>query len=279
MAEPITINLSDEDGSKRVVDELRTLFSTVRRWEFETLLQEGAYGVVVRIKKKPGLFVGVRRQKLRGAEHIVKIIAAHDDTNGTEKNESNGLERNDGGPETNIARRTKLRLKRRFASLMRLLEKRADHYPVGLKGPVIAMEYLENGTFRRLMTRAKSHDIHLPNLMLWSLFLCPRGDVRVLRRKSIYKAIQTMATEILPTGDGQKYPMLDEELRDLLARCLAIQPDHRPRLQEMLQTIETAVKTKTAGAFGSYHTRETDETIKNVLQILVYDASTTGGIY
>ncbi|RYP93271.1 hypothetical protein DL770_000646 [Monosporascus sp. CRB-9-2] len=295
MAEPIVINLSDEDGSKRVVDELRTHFSTVRRWEFETLLQEGAYGVVVRIKKKPGLFVGVRRlavkralgedeenqlrneikrlKKLRGAEHIVQIVAARDDTNGTGKNEGNGLERNDGGPETNIARRRKSRLKLRFPSLMRLFKRRAGHYLVGLKGPVIAMEYLENGTFRRLMARAKRHDIHLPNLMLWSLFLCPRGDVPVLRCNSTYEGIQTMATEILPTEDGHKYPMLDEELRDFLARCLAIQPDSRPRLQEMLQTIEAAVKTKTAGAFAPYHTLETDEAIKNTLQLLVYDAN------
>ncbi|RYP45664.1 hypothetical protein DL768_008008 [Monosporascus sp. mg162] len=387
MAEPIIIDLSDEHGSKRVVDELRTHFSTVRRWEFETLLQEGAYGVVVRIKKKPGLFEGVRRlavkralgegeenqlrneikrlKKLRGAEHIVKIVAARDDTNGTGKNEINGLETNDGGPETNIARRRKSRLKLWFASLMRLFKKHADHYLVGLNGPVIAMEYLENGTFRRLMARAKTHDIHLPNLMLWSLFLCPcvamaypieaaegepnrletipkdgrqpsdlyhgdlhvgnlmlgdpggsfpehrivpvakfidfgsraemedgiianllkrmlnliaRGDVPVLRCKSTYKGIQTMATEILPTEDGHKYPMLDEELRDLLVRCLAIQPDNRPRLREMLQMVETAVKTKTAGEFAPYHTRETDEAIKNTLQLLVYDASTTGGI-
>ncbi|RYP12973.1 hypothetical protein DL767_010999 [Monosporascus sp. MG133] len=300
MAEPIIINLSDEDGSKRVVDELRTHFSTVRRWEFETLLQEGAYGVVVRIKKKTGLFVGVRRlavkralgvdeenqlrneikrlKKLRGAEHIVKIVAARDDTNGTGENERNGLERNEGGPETNIARRRKSRLRLRFASLIRLFEKRADNYLVGLNGPVIAMEYLENGTFRRLMARAKRHDIHLPNLVLWSFFLCPRGDVPVLRCKSTYKGIQTMATEILPTEHGHKYPMLDEELRDLLVRCLAIQPDNRPRLQEMLQTIEAAVRTKTAGAFAPYHMREGDAAIKHTLQLLVYDASTTGGI-
>ncbi|RYO88794.1 hypothetical protein DL766_002975 [Monosporascus sp. MC13-8B] len=384
MAEPITIDLAGEDGSKRVVDELRTHFSTVRIWEFETLLQEGAYGVVVRIKKKPGLFVGVRRlavkralgedeqnqlrneikrlKKLRGAEHIVRIVAARDDINSTEKNESNGLESNDGGPERGFARRRKLSVKLRFSRLIRLFKKkRADHYLVGLHGPVIAMEYLENGTFRRLMARAKRHDVHLPNLMFWSFFLCliracvamaypmeasegepnrletipkdgrqspdlyhgdlhvgnlmlgdpggrfpehkivpvvksidfgstaemqggrilnliARGDVPVLRCNSTYEGIQTMATEILPTEHGHKYPTLDEELRHLLARCLAIQPDNRPRLQEMLQTIEIAVKTKTAGEFAPYHTRETDVAITNTLQLLVYDASTTRGI-
>ncbi|RYP62884.1 hypothetical protein DL771_009533 [Monosporascus sp. 5C6A] len=383
MAEAIIIDLTDEDGSKKVVDELRTHFSTVRGWEFETLLQEGAYGVVVRIKKQPGPFASVRRlavkrplgeneqnqlrneikrlKTLRGAEHIVKIVAARDDISSTEKNESNRLERNDGGLETNIARRRISGLKLQFARLMRLFKKRADHYLVGLNGPVIAMEYLENGTFGRLMARAKRQDVHLPNLMLWSLFLClvracvamaypieapegepnrletipkdgrqpselyhgdlhvgnlmlgdaggsfqehrivpvakfidfgstaevqggrmlnliARGDVPVLRCKSNYEGIQTMATEILPTEDGHKYPMLDEELRDLLARCLAIEPDNRPRLQEMLQTIETAVKTKTAGAFEPNHTRETDVAIRNTLQRLVYDASTTRGI-
>ena len=39
-------------------------------------------------------------------------------------------------------------------------------------GPVLALEYLENGTFTRLMNRARKHDVHLPNRMLWSLFLC-----------------------------------------------------------------------------------------------------------
>lgn len=56
--------------------------------------------------------------------------------------------------------------------LKRLRPKPADHFLVGLKGPVVAMEYLENGSWDRLMDRAKRHRIELPNRLLWSLFLC-----------------------------------------------------------------------------------------------------------
>lgn len=48
------IDLSSEEGDKSedVVTALRDHFSTVPGWKYETTLQHGAYGVVVRIKRE-----------------------------------------------------------------------------------------------------------------------------------------------------------------------------------------------------------------------------------
>lgn len=48
----------------------------------------------------------------------------------------------------------------------------ADSLLIGLTGPVLAMEFLENGTWGQIMNRILREDIHLPNRMLWSIFLC-----------------------------------------------------------------------------------------------------------
>ncbi len=66
----------------------------------------------------------------------------------------------------------------RFLSwcMRRLISRPRNRFLVGLSGPVVAMEYLENGTFMRLMDRARTSDIHLPNRMLWRLFLCREWD-------------------------------------------------------------------------------------------------------
>ncbi|KAI1329267.1 hypothetical protein F5Y16DRAFT_397458 [Xylariaceae sp. FL0255] len=47
-----------------------------------------------------------------------------------------------------------------------------DNFLTGLFGPVIAMEYLENGTLRGLRHRLEEGDIRAPNRVLWSIYLC-----------------------------------------------------------------------------------------------------------
>lgn len=42
----------------------------------------------------------------------------------------------------------------------------------GILGPIIGMEYMENGTMTRLVQRLEDKDVHLPNRVLWSFFLC-----------------------------------------------------------------------------------------------------------
>lgn len=131
-------------------------------------------------------------QRLRGAEHVAKLVAASDDISNRDRKDNNDYddddEDDDGGDddddddddeeednndksikanENSIWKRKPL-----YIMLKRLLFRRMDYYLVGLTGPVLVMEYLDNGTFRRLMERAKTHDIHLPNRLIWSFFLC-----------------------------------------------------------------------------------------------------------
>lgn len=93
----------------------------------------------------------------------MKIVAARDD-----------IERSDVDPDS-----------KSFSSrLWRLFLPRPrprNYYLKGLTGPVLALEYLENGTFGRLMRKARSHDLHLPNRVLWSLFLCRESHPRCVQ--------------------------------------------------------------------------------------------------
>lgn len=89
--------------------------------------------------------------------------------------------------------------------------------------------------------------------------------------RSTYKGIVTEATEILPHGNGDNYPTLDPDLRDLMALCLAMNESDRPSLAVALQAAEAGVA-KTADSYAPYVRRETDEHIRMVLKYLIYDA-------
>ncbi|XXG93903.1 hypothetical protein Hte_000153 [Hypoxylon texense] len=89
---------------------------------------------------------------------------------------------------------------------------------------------------------------------------------RVAMRHTTYQGYKTQATEILPHGNGDKYPTLDPDLRDFLARCLASNVKDRPDLADMLRTAEDAVRA------NKYADVETDEAIEAVIQELIYDA-------
>lgn len=77
-------------------------------------------------------------------------------------------------------------------------------------------------------------------------------------RTAEHNGIRTLATEIVPKGNGAKYPTLDPELRDFLARCLAWKAEDRPDLSTMLTTAEDALRARTAAA-STDSTDETDE--------------------
>lgn len=88
-----------------------------------------------------------------------------------------------------------------------------------------------------------------------------------------YQGIITMGTVLLPDEDGDyEYPTLDPDLRDLLIRCLAVNEDNRPRLDELLDIAVTAVDSKDADTFGDNEEMETDEAIRDLLQEVLYDA-------
>jgi hypothetical protein len=45
-------------------------------------------------------------------------------------------------------------------------------YLVGLEGPMIVMEYLENGQMQTFANRLEESGKTLPNRVLWRIFLC-----------------------------------------------------------------------------------------------------------
>ncbi|EMR65004.1 hypothetical protein UCREL1_8013 [Eutypa lata UCREL1] len=78
-----------------------------------------------------------------------------------------------------------------------------------------------------------------------------------------------------PANAQMPYPLLDAELRDLLARCMAQQPADRPSLPALLRTVQDAVSTRTA-AWYSFpppdDRRETADGIRDFVRRAVYDA-------
>ncbi|KAL7622868.1 trans-aconitate methyltransferase 1 [Parahypoxylon ruwenzoriense] len=338
----------------QIEDELRAHFAIqYPRFAFQGLLGRGAFGltfcVVEKLSANRSRRLAVKRsvqprgeddlrneiewlQTLRGAEHIVRILGHRDEP----------------------AQRTGLRHNRRNLTRRSRIQDALE----GLTGPVVVLEYLENGHLERLYRRLIQYDQLLPNRILWSFFLCliracvalayplngtddqpnrletvpadgrapsmiehadlhhanimignpgngfrehdlvpplkfidfgrarkgfqgvsdniminliARHDVRISRWITTYRGFRTKATEILHHGNGRKYPTLDDDLRDFLARCLADEERDRPSLSTMLRVAENAVRTKTAAAFPG-NSGETDRAIRNFLQKFIYDA-------
>ncbi|KAI0109403.1 hypothetical protein F4776DRAFT_667716 [Hypoxylon sp. NC0597] len=345
-------------------DEQRTHFAVQWcKYTFEGLIGRGAFGLTFRLieklsanrSRRLAIKRSLRPQReddlrneiewlktLRGAEHIVRILATRDDS------------------ESSASALIRTRRDRLGAPL------ELHNSLMGLAGPIVVLEYLENGDIERLYNRLVRHDQLLPNRILWSFFLCliracvalaypvngaedepnvletiptdgrapsmvehadlnmtnvmigeagggfaehdivpplkfidfgrtrdgfqgvsdnlwkisrmminliARHQVRISAWISYYQGFETRATEILHHGNGAKYPTLDDDMRDFLARCLADEERHRPTLADMLNTAETAVRNKTAEAYPG-QAGETDEGIRNMLQRFIYDADT-----
>ncbi|KAI1078260.1 kinase-like domain-containing protein [Whalleya microplaca] len=348
-----------------VEDELRAHFAIQRhKFTFEGYIGPGASGLVFRVVEKLSgntyrrlaIKRALRVQKeddlrneiarltsLRGAEHIVRMVACRDE------------------PEPpSLLTRVRRRLLRRRLVLQDSL--------AGLYGPVFMMEYMENGDVGTLYRKLRQHNELLPNRVLWSFFLCliracvalayplngaedqpnrletiptdgrepsmiehadlhagnvmigeagggfpehdlipplkfidfgrtkegtqgvsdnigsisrmminliARQQVKTLAWVTPYEGFETKATEILHHGNGKKYPTLDDDIRDFLARCLAYEEQDRPSLSAMLQIAEDAVRNKMATEFPG-HSGETDEAIRDLLRRFIYDASPEG---
>ena len=91
--------------------------------------------------------------------------------------------------------------------------------------------------------------------------------------ESTYNDVKTLATEILPTGNGAKYPALCPDLRDLLALCLASEPEQQPSLEYLLNAAQYGCS-RTPKDYIPYDFRESDEHINRVLNFVIYDADT-----
>ncbi|KAI0977066.1 kinase-like protein [Xylaria arbuscula] len=91
-------------------------------------------------------------------------------------------------------------------------------------------------------------------------------------RVAEWRGKRTHAGILLPDPSGNDpYPLVDPELRDLLARCMYENGKDRPSLVELLNITSRAVLTKTPEMFPD-PTRETDAAIRQFWQELIYDA-------
>ncbi|KAI8952273.1 kinase-like protein [Xylaria longipes] len=168
--------------------EIQERFETSKYWEYEKFLGNGSYGVTVLLREtnlfvvrqkrialklaRRGAAAGIQQlrtelrylKRLRGAKHIVRMVASCDNLNSFRTAEQ---QRNDA-----TASPIK-RIVESFGKLLRLSPTTAFGPLEGLmQGPAIALEYLDKGDLVRLKENMDVAQEILPNRVLWSLFLC-----------------------------------------------------------------------------------------------------------
>ncbi|KAI0966918.1 kinase-like domain-containing protein [Xylaria arbuscula] len=142
--------------------EIPDYFVSSPFWQYERMLGHGTYGLAILVGQKGRGSAGFRMvikvaldsggtqlrneiswlKQLNGAMHIVRMIASMDP-------QSPFLDNNRYPPMSWV-----------FDALVRI------------RGPLLAMEYINNGNLTTLFSRIEERGLHMPNRMLWSLFLC-----------------------------------------------------------------------------------------------------------
>ncbi|KAK8052899.1 hypothetical protein PG996_012200 [Apiospora saccharicola] len=180
----------------KATDEIRKHFNSQQpRFAYEGVAGRGSYGMTYRVREKlpqgDGRQLAVKRalegeeEELAGYEHIVRIVASHD---GAKKQ---------GG----------------FARWARRLSSRGSKADVreslvGLKGPVLMIEYLKNGDLAQLHYRTTKYDLVVPNRALWSILLClVRACIAMAYPRNADENAEPRLEEI--PGDGAKPSNLD----------------------------------------------------------------------
>ncbi|KAI2624488.1 kinase-like domain-containing protein [Xylaria nigripes] len=158
-----------ERNRKLRVDELQRHFNFLLDYEFESVVGSGSFGVACRIVQKD--YKGQPRKliikravddtaapelrheinimlKLNGSVHIANVIATRDDC--TSMTVTRGV-------------------LRRIISRVLL---KPDAFLIGLRGPVLVLENLENGTLEKFLYSVVDSKKKLPNRVLWHFFLC-----------------------------------------------------------------------------------------------------------
>lgn len=79
-----------------------------------------------------------------------------------------------------------------------------------------------------------------------------------------------------PLAKKKRFPHLDEELRMLVARCLAVDENRRPSLRDLLNSAESAVGEKTEAVYATSPSaaKETDAVFREVVQKLILNEDT-----
>ncbi|KAJ3565478.1 hypothetical protein NPX13_g7489 [Xylaria arbuscula] len=141
-------------------------FETSTYWEFEKSLGNGGYGLAILLRQKAGFGSDGRRialkvalpreaQSLRDEINWLKVRIAVLYLTSCDNAAQPDWESN-----PRILEQQPLPAQTAFNSL------------VQLEGPVVALEYIENGDLLSLFYRMMDEDAHMPNRMIWSLFLC-----------------------------------------------------------------------------------------------------------
>ncbi|KAI1376332.1 kinase-like domain-containing protein, partial [Hypoxylon crocopeplum] len=155
--------------AEEIENELRKHFAVQhRKFTFEGLIGQGKFGLTFRaveqLSQNSSRRLAIKRSSrperdddlrneitwlrtLRGAEHIVRMLAYNDDP----------------APKALYRRARRIFLSRRLG-LRDALK--------GITGPIAVLEYLENADMARLYQRLIRHDQLLPNRVLWAFFLC-----------------------------------------------------------------------------------------------------------
>ncbi|KAI0910688.1 kinase-like protein [Ustulina deusta] len=158
-------------------------FETSKYWEFERILGLGSFGVTVLLKErehavehrkrialKLAQVGGIKQleneikwlRRLHGAKHIVKMLASCDDLVAAAREHGRG-DRLTAFIDSTLWI---------FGKLRRVPPITAFDTLAGVKGPALALEYLEHGDLLRFKEELDRLNAHPPNRILWSLFLC-----------------------------------------------------------------------------------------------------------
>ncbi|KAI0183386.1 kinase-like domain-containing protein [Xylaria flabelliformis] len=337
-------------------NEIKARFESSGHWEYERFLGNGSYGITVLLRERDQLAVNPKRialklarkgspsgmaqlrnelkflKTLRGAMHIVRMASSCDNLHSINKEADS---------------------RSAFGPLQGLM-----------KGPAVALEYLDKGDLVTLKIDIDGDQTRMPNKVLWSLFLCliracigmayplerpeetqsvletvpadgtrPRGIIhqdlatrnivlgsgdgldehhvgylfklidfgstseydlprgprdnlydcaRLMLQMLDYEPIFSFPTvwreeltrvgSILPPEDNPNddpFPHVDFDLRDLIARCLYVDAQKRPTLQEALEEAQRAVA-RDPDTFPDPE-EETDERIRDFFQKFIHD--------
>ncbi|KAI1314232.1 hypothetical protein F5Y03DRAFT_402459 [Xylaria venustula] len=151
--------------AEKLAQEIQTHFETSSYWEYEKLLGYGGFGLAILLRQKGegphrhrmALKVALPpaaedlRTEIEWLKHIVRVLASCDRPSRLDWDNNKKLQ---------VTEQQPLPPQTAFGSLAQL------------EGPVLALEYIENGDLLTLFRRMRFDDVHMPNRMLWSLFLC-----------------------------------------------------------------------------------------------------------
>ncbi|KAI1437508.1 kinase-like protein [Xylaria sp. CBS 124048] len=162
-----------------------SIFGAAEYWEFEKCLGNGTYGMAVLMREKRKYVRRSRRMAvkvalhrdadldlqcevawlklLRGAKHIIKLLASREDVGSITQ-------------DTERTQRFMDLLKRagdqHGSKLQRLPPNSVFMGLVGIHGPAMAMEHAEHGTLLDFKDKVERFNMRIPNRVLWSFFLC-----------------------------------------------------------------------------------------------------------